>query len=63
MIIILSKSGNVKVNDAIVGMIIHVPKQGYAFKHFKFGLKISSFLPTEEELMVRVSEYLQKSFA
>lgn len=59
----LSKSGNVKIDDRVVGTIIPVPGQGYVYKHFKFGLKTSSALLTIEELMLRVEKYLQKSLA
>lgn len=58
-----TKKGAVKVDDAVVGSIVPVPGQGFCYQHYKFGLKLSSALPSVEELMVRVEEYLQNLFS
>lgn len=63
MNVTLSKSGAVKINEVVVGIVLPIPGQGFCYQHYKFGLRPSSCLPTKEELMVRVEEYLQKSFA
>lgn len=54
-------SMHVKLGEMVVGMVERAPS-GYAYRHFKFGMRPSSALPTVDELMVKVQGFLEKQY-
>lgn len=47
----------VKLGDRVVGEVVQVPG-GFAYHHYRFGMRNSSALPSEQLLLERVEQYL-----
>lgn len=51
----------VKWGEMVVGEVLKVPG-GYAYKHYKFGMRPSSALPTIDALMEKVKDFVEKQY-